>query len=67
MSSEGSEVVDDPGVVVRERVIASPSPDGRPRAPRREVELAVPGYDRFRVWLWANYPQRVRLDLVSED
>lgn len=57
-----------PADALRTRIIESPSgPDGRPRAPRREVCLGVPGYPGFELWLWANYPQAVRLDLVGGD
>jgi hypothetical protein len=46
---------------------AAPGPDGRPRAPRREVEVEIPGYDGFRCWLWANYPRRLLDELNSND
>jgi len=53
---------------VRVRVLpADTGPDGRPRAPRREVEVDIPGYPGFTAWLWANYPQRLRDELVSGD
>ena len=52
----------------RVRVIETPpGPDGRPRAPRREVEVDVPGYAGFTCWVWANYPQRLREDVQAED
>lgn len=53
---------------LRARVTETPpGADGRPRAPRREVELGVPGYQNFRCWIWSNYPQAVRLELTSGD
>ena len=42
------------------RVIASPpGPEGRPRAPRREVEVAIDGYPGYTAWVWSNYPRRL--------
>lgn len=36
-----------------------PLPDGRVRAPRREVEVAIEGYPGFTAWIWSNYPRRL--------
>jgi hypothetical protein len=52
---------------IRSRVTETPAgPDGRPRAPRREVEMTVPGYPGFTVWVWANYPQSILLGMKDE-
>lgn len=45
-----------PVVRVRE---SPPGPDGRPRAPRREVEVAIDGYPGYTAWVWSNYPRRL--------
>lgn len=56
------------GAALRWRVVETPpGADGRPRAPRREVEMAVPGYPGFTFWFWTNYPQRVREEVMSND
>jgi len=46
---------------------AEPGADGRPRAPKREVEVAIPGYPGFLCWVWSNFPQRLRDELTSGD
>jgi hypothetical protein len=45
-----------PGVRVRE---TPAEPGAGPRAPRREVEVAIDGYEGFTAWIWANYPRRI--------
>lgn len=37
------------------------------RLPHREVWLDVPGYEGFKVKMWANYPQRLLDDLTGAD
>jgi hypothetical protein len=42
------------------RVRETPAePGAGPRAPRREVEVAIDGYEGFTAWIWANYPRRI--------
>lgn len=52
----------------RFRVTPSPpGPDGRPRAPRREVEVEIDGWPDFRCWIWSSYPPHVLAELRSDD
>ena len=37
------------------------------RLPRREIWLDVPEYEAFKIKVWANYPERVRKGLWSDD